>query len=339
MHVRRLVIAVSFIALVPAVALAGPLAWPLACIPGVDCAPQGFYIGYPDIGRRGIAFNCGKPGYKGHTGTDILVSSVEAGVAVLAAADGEVVWTADGRYDHCPNDAEPDCRAATLPLSLPSPDAPRTLGGPGSCNDSGDCNRFWGFDAGNYILIRHEPPSEVAYTLYAHLRKGSLRVVVGDRVRQGEKIAEAGSSGASNAPHLHFSVWTRHNGEITLADPWFGKCSPPGATSLWAFDPPYEARLSVTKAGSGSGVVEGAGGNISCGSDCSTTVLPGRRITLRAVPYAGSDFAGWQGGGCSGTDPVCTVTAAAIQKIVARFRVTAPPAASPVRTAERVPSP
>ncbi|MBK8543887.1 MAG: M23 family metallopeptidase [Caulobacteraceae bacterium] len=62
-----------------------------------------------------------------------------------------------------------------------------------------------GFDAvaGNYVLIRH---ANGEHSLYAHLHQGSVRVNVGDTVTAGAQIAEAGSSGNSTEPHLHFQL-------------------------------------------------------------------------------------------------------------------------------------
>ncbi len=60
--------------------------------------------------------------------------------------------------------------------------------------------------------------------------------------------------------------------------------------------------LNVEKTGSGNGVVTIEPSNVSCGDSC--VVYPGGMpvsITLRAQPNVGSVFAGWQGGGCSGT--------------------------------------
>jgi murein DD-endopeptidase MepM/ murein hydrolase activator NlpD len=62
-----------------------------------------------------------------------------------------------------------------------------------------------GFDgaAGNYVLIRH---TNGEHSLYAHLKEESVRVSVGDNVLAGATIGEAGSSGNSTEPHLHFQV-------------------------------------------------------------------------------------------------------------------------------------
>jgi murein DD-endopeptidase MepM/ murein hydrolase activator NlpD len=47
-------------------------------------------------------------------------------------------------------------------------------------------------------------------TVYNHL--GSLKVRKGQKVRQGDKIAEVGLTGMSFAPHLHYEVW--YNGKV-----------------------------------------------------------------------------------------------------------------------------
>jgi len=44
------------------------------------------------------------------------------------------------------------------------------------------------------------------YAAYEHLRPGSLRVRVGDRVARGEVLAALGFTGHSTGPHLHFHV-------------------------------------------------------------------------------------------------------------------------------------
>lgn len=56
--------------------------------------------------------------------------------------------------------------------------------------------------AGNHIVIRRDG----ALVLLAHLRAGSVRPRLGDRVSSGEMIGECGNSGNSTEPHLHVQV-------------------------------------------------------------------------------------------------------------------------------------
>jgi murein DD-endopeptidase MepM/ murein hydrolase activator NlpD len=59
--------------------------------------------------------------------------------------------------------------------------------------------------AGRYVVI--DSSGEDFDYVFMHLQTGSVRVLVGDRVRTGEQIAEVGSTGESSGPHLHFEIW------------------------------------------------------------------------------------------------------------------------------------
>jgi hypothetical protein len=74
--------------------------------------------------------------------------------------------------------------------------------------------------------------------------------------------------------------------------------------------------LSVIKGGTGSGSVTGAG--INCGADCVETAAAGTMFTLTATPSLDSSFAGWSGGGCSGTG-TCSVTLNSSTAVTALF--------------------
>lgn len=89
---------------------------------------------------------------------------------VLAAAGGRVVAAVDG-----------------LPETPPGALPPTTAAHAG----------------GNHVVVAM---GRGRYALYAHLQPGSLRVRVGDRVRTGQVLARLGSTGNSNAPHLHFHL-------------------------------------------------------------------------------------------------------------------------------------
>ncbi|MEM5875706.1 MAG: SBBP repeat-containing protein [Candidatus Aenigmatarchaeota archaeon] len=53
--------------------------------------------------------------------------------------------------------------------------------------------------------------------------------------------------------------------------------------------------LTVTKKGTGRGIITSNPAGINCGSDCSEVYLSGTIVTLKAKPYRGSTFAGWDG--------------------------------------------
>jgi len=59
----------------------------------------------------------------------------------------------------------------------------------------------WNGGYGQYIVIRHGNKTQ---TLYGHLSKNDI--VAGQKVTQGQKIGELGSTGRSTGPHLHYEV-------------------------------------------------------------------------------------------------------------------------------------
>ncbi|HET7483790.1 MAG TPA: hypothetical protein VFJ64_00270 [Solirubrobacterales bacterium] len=71
-------------------------------------------------------------------------------------------------------------------------------------------------------------------------------------------------------------------------------------------------KLTITKAGTGSGTVTCNGGA------CAAEYPEGEEVTLAATAASGSTFSGWSGGGCSGTAP-CTVTIEEDTTVTATF--------------------
>jgi hypothetical protein len=59
---------------------------------------------------------------------------------------------------------------------------------------------------GNHVILK---VGKGVYLLYAHMRPGSVKVKVGQRLRLGQTIGRVGTSGNSTTPHLHFQVLTR----------------------------------------------------------------------------------------------------------------------------------
>jgi Divergent InlB B-repeat domain/Lamin Tail Domain len=108
---------------------------------------------------------------------------------------------------------------------------------------------------------------------------------------------------------------------------WSGACSGTGVCNLTmnsdqsvtaSFTQNAPHNLTVTKSGSGSGTVTSSPPGINCGSTCSEPLPDGTQVTLSASPNPGSTFAGWSGGGCSGTS-TCTVTMSSAQTVTATF--------------------
>ena len=91
----------------------------------------------------------------------------------IAVADGIVVATKDSIPENIPG---PTSRA--VPITL------QTVGG-------------------NHVIL---DIGGGRYVFYAHLRPGTLRVHVGDRVRRGQVLGLVGNSGNSTEPHLHFHL-------------------------------------------------------------------------------------------------------------------------------------
>ena len=56
---------------------------------------------------------------------------------------------------------------------------------------------------GNYLVIDH---GNGEFSVYGHLKHGSVRVKPGQRLRQGEAVAQVGASGSAMFPHLHYEL-------------------------------------------------------------------------------------------------------------------------------------
>ncbi len=122
---------------------------------------------------------------------------------------------------------------------------------------------------------------------------------------------------------LAADVATAGTAQVTVVNP-----APGGGTSnSLTFTIGSAVSLAVVKAGSGSGTVTSTPAGITCGTSCSATFVSGTAATLAATPTAGAAFAGWSGGGCSGTG-TCTVTLTAATTVTATFNDTTSPTVS-----------
>ncbi|UWQ78181.1 M23 family metallopeptidase [Leisingera sp. S132] len=201
-------------ALLTSMSLAAPAAagdfrlqFPLDCTLGESCHIQQFVDRDPGPGARD--FTCGTLSYDGHKGTDIALpylTDMQAGVQVRAAADGVVLGTRNTMADEY----------ATAE------------------NAAG----IEGMECGNGVVLRHGGGWE---TQYCHMKRGSILVESGQKVKAGEVLGEVGLSGKTQFPHLHLSV--RKDGAVV--DPFSPEaadtCGTQPEQTLWASLPPYQA--------------------------------------------------------------------------------------------------
>lgn len=119
---------------------------------------------------------------------------------------------------------------------------------------------------------------------------------------------------ATASPGSTFTGWSGSGCSGT------GTCaiSMTAATTVTATFQPTQYTLAVSKAGTGTGTVNSAPAGIACGATCSASFLEGALVTLTAAQDPSSTFAGWSGGGCTGTGS-CTVTMAAATSVTATF--------------------
>lgn len=141
----------------------------LVAVNGTMTIPQRFAIDFVGIDKHGRAFKPVK---------DIHATAYSDwfgyGVAVLAVSDGTVVAMRDGQEEHKPLEAQPEPESLSLDGLF-----------------------------GNYVVIDLGGGN---FAAYAHLKRGSVGVKVGQAVVRGQAIGALGQSGNSPAPHLHFQV-------------------------------------------------------------------------------------------------------------------------------------
>ncbi|MFD3656279.1 M23 family metallopeptidase [Streptomyces sp. NPDC058620] len=107
------------------------------------------------------------------------------GAPLLAVADGTVVHASHGQRDHLSRNSGPALAYLMLIEA--------------SVRDMTSARRIFG----NHLVL---DLGDGTYAVYAHLRRGSLRVKAGDTVRAGQELAECGNSGNSTEPHVHFQL-------------------------------------------------------------------------------------------------------------------------------------
>jgi murein DD-endopeptidase MepM/ murein hydrolase activator NlpD len=145
---------------------------PVACEIGRTCFIQNYLDRDPSPAVSD--HQCGTLTYEDHNGTDIRVPNMlaqQAGVDVIAAADGKVANTREGVPD--------------IAVTEQTREKISQIG------------------CGNAVVIDH---GNGWRTAYCHMAKGSVAVRSGREVKAGDKIGRVGLSGLTEYPHLHFTL-------------------------------------------------------------------------------------------------------------------------------------
>ena len=74
---------------------------------------------------------------------------------------------------------------------------------------------------GNYVVIEHTSAENITfYTLYGHMKEGSIMVAEGTVVQAGQVLGIMGSTGNSTGDHLHFEIRINNNSSNNAVDPF-----------------------------------------------------------------------------------------------------------------------
>ncbi len=177
---------------------------PIQCGINEECFIQN-YVDQAD-GDDMKDYRCNNLSYNKHKGTDFTIRSQylhNSPIPVIAAQKGVALGTRDNKEDIHPQRASHHYREQSIK----------------------------GMGCGNGITLQHHGQWQ---TQYCHMKKDSIRVQQGQKVKKGQILGYVGHSGMADFPHLHLSV--RHQGEPI--DPFTGtkmesSCNTRG-DSLWS---------------------------------------------------------------------------------------------------------
>ena len=107
-------------------------------------------------------------------------------------------------------------------------------------------------------------------------------------------------------------------GNTRISDGNYHESSDEVDIGAFEFLPVGSQTLTITKSGSGDGIINSQFGTVNCDPICSDEFATGFTVILQASPDEGSEFIGWSWSGCSGTG-VCVVTLEQSLTVFAEF--------------------
>jgi len=229
---------------------------------------------------------------------------------------------------NCGSDCSEAYNQGTNVSLTAAPSAGSTFGGwSGACSGTGGCSVTMNSD--KTVTATFTQQQQQQYTLTV-AKSGTGRGTVTSSpagINCGSDCSEAYNQGTNVSLTATPSAGSTFGG-------WSGACSGTGGcsvtmnsdktvTATFTQQQQQQYTLMVTKSGTGSGTVTSSPAGINCGNDCSETYTKVQKVKLTAKADTNSGFAGWSGGGCSGTK-TCTVTVDAAVTVTADFALKTP---------------
>ena len=135
---------------------------------------------------------------------------------------------------------------------------------------------------------------------------------------------------ATAASHSRFTGWSGGCTGKGVCHPTLG-----GVVEVTAnFEAVPQQTITITKLGSGAGLVSSSPVGVDCGPTCTSSFDAGTELTLTAEESPGSNFAGWSGD-CAGTTATCHVTLDEARDVSATFTPIPPPTSADPATKPR----
>lgn len=130
---------------------------------------------------------------------------------------------------------------------------------------------------GNYIKIKHD---NGMYTIYAHLKYGSIKVKNGQRVSKDTIIAYMGNTGYSTGAHLHFEVRDVNNASIDPTN-YLSSDLPSANTTKYTVGKTYTLQVNL-KVREGAGTDKKQKKYSQLTADGKEHAVPGENAALKA---------------------------------------------------------
>ncbi|MCO5315232.1 MAG: hypothetical protein M9938_03595 [Solirubrobacterales bacterium] len=260
---------------------------------------------------------------------DVQANTVRVG----AAPDGTstAIWSrSDGSNDIVQTSTRPPSGSFGPPVDLSAPgqnaESPQIAFAP---DDTGIGTAIWSrHDGGKFV------------TQAASTTTPNLHLTVG-RAGNGEGSVTSGLGGidcgavcTSDLPAYTEVTLTANPGGGSAFSGWSGACTGTQPDCLIRMDQARNVtatfvattrQLTVSRTGSGQGLVTSNAGGIGCGTVCAAALPAGSEVTLTAMPAEGSVFSGWTGD-CSGSATTCVLRMDDPRSVTATFTaITKPP--------------